>query len=215
LMQVVGAARNWEGLIGEAQRVLRRSGALVVGHTLFPLDGVDARMKARLASILKRLGTGSYHLNTRADLQGRLDLLAATGIRMIAAAWDAERTPRGFLERQPTGARFSALPRAVKEEALQALGAWAAQEFGGLDAVSFERHEFELKIYRFGKGPAADMQEIDQDAPLTDPRPAARQRSHATRRQRGNARISPAARDPRHRCWNSRRQQLTSEETSN
>jgi len=32
---------------------------------------------------------------------------------------------------------------------MQKLGAWAAAEFGSLDAESSEPHEFELQVFRF------------------------------------------------------------------
>jgi len=54
----------------------------------------------------------------------------------------------GYLGRHRTGAQFHQLPRAVREQALQRLGAWAATAFGSVDAVSCERHSFELQFYR-------------------------------------------------------------------
>src|SRR5207248_206442 len=46
-------------------------------------------------------------------------------------------------------ARLSMLPESVKEGALRKLEAWAGATFGSLDAVSSERHEFELRVYKF------------------------------------------------------------------
>jgi len=61
-----------------------------------------------------------------------------------------ERGPvaRGFLDRHPTGARFSALPEPVRQEALRKLGAWAEATFGSLDAVLSEPYEFELRVFK-------------------------------------------------------------------
>ena len=61
----------------------------------------------------------------------------------------AERTPRQFLERHRGGARFSALPDSVKDDALARLADWAEQAFGSLDAVSPESHAFELRVFKF------------------------------------------------------------------
>jgi ubiquinone/menaquinone biosynthesis C-methylase UbiE len=149
LIQVIGAARNWRAVVAEARRVLRPAGALVVGHAVAPLEGIDARMKLRLASLLDEMGVPSYHMNTRGVVQPWLERLAQTSIRIVAAEWSAKRTPREFLDRQKTGARFSALPAPVKEEALRKLAAWATETFGSLDAEFSEQHSFELQVFKF------------------------------------------------------------------
>ena len=151
LMQVVGAAHDWPQLLCEARRVLRSPGALVVGHTVMPDNGLDEQMKRMLASSLGDMGVASYHINLGRDVRGRLELLADGEERVVAAAWDAERTPRAFIARQPTGARFSALTGAVKDAALRQLSARAAETFGSLDTVFRERHHFELRIFTFNK----------------------------------------------------------------
>src|SRR5262249_45783034 len=53
LIQIFGGLRGWRRVVAEARRVLRPTGALVLGRTAAPVDGVDARMKQRLASILE------------------------------------------------------------------------------------------------------------------------------------------------------------------
>jgi len=68
---------------------------------------------------------------------------------LTAAEWTAERTPRQFLERQPTGARFSALPEPMKEQALRQLSACATDTFGSLDVKFSEQHSFELQVFKF------------------------------------------------------------------
>jgi ubiquinone/menaquinone biosynthesis C-methylase UbiE len=149
LIQVVGAARDWRRLIAEARRVLRSPGALVVGQSVMPSDGLDARMKQHLASFLDRKGIASYHVNARDDVRHRLEAIAHRSTRVVAAAWSAERTPRGFLERQRSGAQFSKLPDAIKTEALRNLSAWAAATFRSLDVAFAEQHVFELRIFEF------------------------------------------------------------------
>jgi ubiquinone/menaquinone biosynthesis C-methylase UbiE len=151
LIQVFGAMRGWRRLIGEARRVLRSQGVLVIGRSVAPADGVDQRMKQRLASVLGGMGVEAER-NMRDDVQHWLDSTAREKTHVVAAAWPADRSPRAFLERHRTGARFSALPEPVKEEALCALGAWAAETFGSLDAVFSEPHAFELRLYRFHQG---------------------------------------------------------------
>jgi SAM-dependent methyltransferase len=149
LMQVLGAARDWRTLVGEALRVLRRPGAVVLGHTAMPSDGLDARMKKRLAALLRVRGAPSYHHDPRAAVVAWLGAAAQESRRVVAAEWDACRTPAGFLERQPGGARFARLPPQVKDEALAQLRSWAIASFGSLKVAFRERHAFALDVFNF------------------------------------------------------------------
>jgi ubiquinone/menaquinone biosynthesis C-methylase UbiE len=151
LIQVFGGMRGWRRVLAEARRVLRSTGALVVGRTVAPAAGIDAQMKQRLATILDEMGVQRERLNARDDALRLLEE-TASGTRVDAAAWNAGRTPRGFLDRHPTGVRFAALPEAVKDEALRRLGAWAAATFGSLDSVFSEPHCFALHVFRFQQG---------------------------------------------------------------
>jgi ubiquinone/menaquinone biosynthesis C-methylase UbiE len=150
LMQVLSGAQDWRGLLNEVRRVLRSTGIVVVGHTMNPQAGVDAQLKRRLATILEDMGV-EFHESNRARKQSLawLESSATRSTHMIAATWMAERTPREFLIRHRTGARFSALPLAIQEEALQKLSAWAENEFGSLDASHTEEVSFELDIFEF------------------------------------------------------------------
>ncbi|HMH52962.1 MAG TPA: class I SAM-dependent methyltransferase [Candidatus Acidoferrum sp.] len=149
LIQVFGGLDEWRPFLAEARRVLRSRGALVLGRTAMPEDGVDARMKERLDAILADLAAAHERTNAREHVQRWLGSTARGGVPTVAAAWEAERSPRGFLERHRTGARFSLLPEPVKDEAMRRLSAWAAREFGSLDAPSTERHAFELRTFAF------------------------------------------------------------------
>lgn len=152
LIQVVSAARNWRLLVAEARRVLQPEGTLVVGRAVLPDDGIDARMKRRLSSLLEEMGIPSYDMNTRGVAQPWLESSAKASTRIVAAQWTAERTARGFLDRQTTGARFSALPAQSREQALHKLAAWATTEFGTLDAAFSEQLAFELRLFKFQHG---------------------------------------------------------------
>ena len=129
--------------------MLRPHGTLVLGRTAMPEDGVDGRMKERLDAILADMGVAHERKNAREHVQRWLGTAARGGAPTVASAWDAERTPRGFLERHRTGARFSRLPEPVKDEAMRRLSAWAVGEFGSLDAATPERHAFELQFFTF------------------------------------------------------------------
>ena len=148
LVQVFGGMSAWQAFAGEVRRVLRTPGCVLIGRTVAPEDGVDARMKRQLGVIL---GEGA-----RARRQGARERRAAvrraaprTASAAVVASWSAQRTPRQFIARHRSGARFSKLPDAVKDDAMRKLGAWAEQAFGSLDAASSETHSFELHVFRF------------------------------------------------------------------
>lgn len=149
LIQVFGGLGDWRRLGSEARRVLRLSGSLILGRIAPPADGIDARMKQRLASILETLDAELDRTNTRSEVERALAAEATAASRVIAATWTSERTPRGFIERHRNGARFSALPAPIKEDALSELASWAAATFGSLDATFTESHLFELQIFKF------------------------------------------------------------------
>ena len=88
LIQVFGGMRGWRRLLVEARRVLRGAGVLVLGRTLAPPDGLDARMKQQLSLLLDEIGAPADRTNTRQDAQGWLEQ-EARGTRLVAAAWTA------------------------------------------------------------------------------------------------------------------------------
>jgi ubiquinone/menaquinone biosynthesis C-methylase UbiE len=67
LIQVFGGMRGWRRLLAEARRVLCGAGVLVLGRAVAPPDGLDARMKARLALLLDEIGAPADRTNTRQD----------------------------------------------------------------------------------------------------------------------------------------------------
>jgi ubiquinone/menaquinone biosynthesis C-methylase UbiE len=151
LVQVFAGLQDWPALLAEVRRVLRASGLLVLGHTSPPAQGIDAQMKQSLGAILEDMGLAHGVKNAREEIERWLDD-AACGIRQVPATWESIRTPRDFLDRHRTGARFSALPEPAKQEALGRLAAWAVQTFGTLDAAFRETLCFELRLCRFHHG---------------------------------------------------------------
>jgi ubiquinone/menaquinone biosynthesis C-methylase UbiE len=154
LMNVFGGLRDWRRLVAEARRVLRPPGAVIVGRTSAPPDGLDARMKRRVREILGVLGVTQDDANKRDDVVGWLDARASRRADVTAALWTANRTPRDFIERHGTGARFSSLPRTIRAQALRELGNWAATAFGSLDCAFAEQNALELSIFTFQHGAA-------------------------------------------------------------
>jgi len=148
MIQVFGGIQGWRRLVAEARRVLRPSGALVVGRILAPQHGVDARMKRRLTSILSDLAVDPGD-NARGEVVQELDQMARSAESFVAASWRADRTPGGFLARHWTGARFSTLPEPIREDAMRRLSEWAIATFGSLETVHSEPYAFELRIFKF------------------------------------------------------------------
>ena len=123
LVQVFGGMSAWQAFAGEVRRVLRTPGVVLIGRTATPEDGVDARMKRQLGVILGE--GGGRGGKARENVEHLLGASAARVERRVVASWSAQRTPRQFIARHRTGARFSALPDAVKDDAMRKLGAWA------------------------------------------------------------------------------------------
>jgi len=157
-----GAGGGGRGLVGEARRVLRPAGVLVLGRSVGPDNGVDARMKRRLAEILGEMGVRQDHRDGREEAEQQLASTARAENRVIVATWIAERTPRGFLDRHGTGARFSALPADLKERALGRLAVWAVATFGSLDTTCREPNAFELRVFDFDQEAGSRHAGIDR-----------------------------------------------------
>ena len=152
LVQVLNRVAGWRHLLADTIRVLRPGGIVAAGRVIAPDGGVDAQMKARLAGILDRMDVHPYRGKFRDDAMGWLARRMPDPTVRVVSSWAAERTPRGFLQRHAGGARFAALPEAVKRDAMRALGIWATEQFGSLDAVHREDHRFELIIHRSPQG---------------------------------------------------------------
>ncbi len=148
LMQVLSGTHNWRDLLNETVRVVAPGGSIVVGHTVAPPAGIDARMKSQLSLILEEMGVASDSSGkSREKSLAWLQKASSKTMQTTAASWIVKRTRREFLERHRSGARFSKLPAEVQNEALQKLSAWAAGACGSLDQVFSETHSFELYIF--------------------------------------------------------------------
>ena len=150
LVSVLSGVSGWRVLLEEAGRVLKPSGCLILGKRVRPPDGVDARMKDQLAEILSEMGVEVGRPGAgRDEAFARLASGAARADRRVVAQWVSKRTPRDFLSRHSTGARFAALPEGVKLESLDRLARWAAGVFPSLEYEFEERDTFELDISWF------------------------------------------------------------------
>jgi SAM-dependent methyltransferase len=152
LVQVLSGAHGWRHLLTDAMRVLRPGGVLIAGRVVAPDDGIDARMKAHLATILDGMDVHPYRDKPRDDALSWLVRTMPDRHVLTAATWTAERTPAAFLERHGGGARFRVLDEGVKRDAMRQLAGWAGEQFGSLDAVFTEAFRFELIIHRLQQG---------------------------------------------------------------
>lgn len=151
LMHVLSGIDNWRNLLTETVRVISAGGFVVVGQTTGSMAGVDARMKRQLHLILGRLGVSLLDLKkSREEPLEWLYTGASRRVQITAASWTAQRTPQEFLDRHRYGARFSALPTDVQEDALKELSAWAEKTFGSLDKAFPEEFSFVLHVFRIG-----------------------------------------------------------------
>jgi ubiquinone/menaquinone biosynthesis C-methylase UbiE len=150
LVSVLSSVPGWRRLLDESRRVLRPGGSLVLGQTVRPPDGVDAKMKAQLAEILGALGVEPRAAGAaRDEARDRLARDSTRRARVSAAQWISARSPSEFLARHRTGARFAALPQHIQDEALGRLRDWAADQFDTLDAIAEELHSFEIDVFAF------------------------------------------------------------------
>jgi len=146
----LSGAGDWRGLLSEARRVLRPGGAVVAGHRVAPTAGVDAQLKKRLAAILETMGVERHQgKQVRDQALAWLGSSAALRLHLRAATWERNPTPREFFVRHQSGARFAALPDAVRDAALEKLRAWAEKTFGSCDAASREEHSYEIDVFQF------------------------------------------------------------------
>jgi ubiquinone/menaquinone biosynthesis C-methylase UbiE len=148
LMQVLSASGDWRALLAETTRVLRPAGSLIVGRTVAPEDGIDARMKQRLGEILVAMGVQPYRQQATDAALAWLLRTAQSSCNVVATSWTAERTPRQFLERHGDGARFSALPTSIRNAALHQASDWATARFGSLDTLFHESFSYKLSFFQ-------------------------------------------------------------------
>jgi ubiquinone/menaquinone biosynthesis C-methylase UbiE len=150
LMQVLSGASDWQSVLNEARRVLRRGGSVIVGHTVSPESGIDAQLKRRLRDILEEMKVAWHQSQqSRKHALAFLESISKLNTHLLASSWNVKTTAREFLQRHRTGARFAALPVDIQEEALEKLRAWAETTFGSVDAEFREKRSFELDIFEF------------------------------------------------------------------
>jgi len=147
MMHMLGAG-NWRSLLTESKRVLQTHGLLAIGKTETPAEGIDAKMRNRLAELVAEMGMAEPSRD-RSKMNECLCATSSRHLKIEAAQWNLNRTPRHFFLRKRSAPRFASLPDDVRETALQALAEWTEQTIGPLDAPVSETHSFCLDLYWF------------------------------------------------------------------
>jgi len=147
MMHVLGAG-NWRALLPEAQRVLQRGGLLAIGKTETPADGIDAKMRSRLAELIAGMGIREPSRD-RGLMNEWLRARTSRHLEIRPTQWTVARTPREFFLRKRSAARFASLPADTQESALRALADWTEQSIGPLDSPVSETHSFCLELHWF------------------------------------------------------------------
>jgi hypothetical protein len=157
LMHLLGGVQDCQEILNETRRVLVPGGSVAVGQTASPESGIDAQLKRQLTAVLERMQIARHRpQESRRQALAWLQASAVHHVQCQAASWNVRTTPRDFLTRHRTGARFAALPADVQEQAIKQLSAWAEMTFGSLDAEFQEQRSFELDIFSFAKGAGRD-----------------------------------------------------------
>ncbi len=150
MMQVLSTVHDWQSVVIEARRVLRRGGCVAVGHSVNPESGIDTQLKRHLDGILKELQVDSIRPEqSRRQALSWLEASAVRHVHSVATSWDVNATAQEFFQRHRTGARFAALPPEVQEQALSRLRLWAEEKFGSLNTKFPENRRFEVDIFEF------------------------------------------------------------------
>ncbi len=153
LMRVLSSVEDWRSLLREVLRVLRTDGVLMIGRVVASDDGIDARLKSRLAAILDEMDIHPYRDKLRGDALAWLAQEMPNPTVLDIASWTELRRPQAFLERHARGARFAVLPLPVRQDAMRRLTEWAVETFGSLEAGFPEQRRLELTMHRLRKEP--------------------------------------------------------------
>src|SRR5260370_33667862 len=124
LAHLISASENWKELLIEACRVLDPGGFLVLAQRVGPANGIDSQLREQLKSILAGMGVEMPEAGKmKRDARTWLASVAKSQQHIVAAKWILDCSPRDFMYRHSTGARFRALPSAIKEKSMWVLRA--------------------------------------------------------------------------------------------
>lgn len=125
-----------EHVVAELHRVGAAGAACVVGRVERPPESIKARLAREMRRRLRARGFAPRSAGGRPLLDACLARGAHELPRTVVARWPAAHSPRRALAdwRRKEGLGGIVLPPGLQEEVLRELEAWAAAEYGGLDA---------------------------------------------------------------------------------
>jgi ubiquinone/menaquinone biosynthesis C-methylase UbiE len=155
LMVQLLTGHNWPLLLAEANRVLQSQGVLAIGKTEGPPDGIDAMMRDRLEKLISGMGL-IEPFSDRGAMAEWLKANSSRQLKLRPMEWIEDRSPRDFIQRKQSAARFASFPSDVRKTALRSLAGWAERSIGPLDARFRETCYFSLELYWFQAGARHD-----------------------------------------------------------
>jgi SAM-dependent methyltransferase len=147
-VHVLHLVPGWREALGEALRVLRPGGALLIANDRHP-DTSYGQIRAQWRAIAREQGA-DVDPPGAAGREAVVDELRARGLAVLATIpvrWTCQRSPRESLD-DVAGRVWSstwAVPEPLFARSVERLGEWAREQFGDtLDTPREERAEFGL-----------------------------------------------------------------------
>jgi ubiquinone/menaquinone biosynthesis C-methylase UbiE len=148
-VHVMHLVPQWRLALDEAQRVLRPTGAFLLGQDGYPASMWRFQQKWR--EIMQELGFDPAPIGAQ-GYKEVVNELRERGLMVeesVVARWEIERTPRELLEQVADRTRSTtwSIPEDLFAESLRRLTEWAQQQFGDTLDVP-ERLEATFKVAR-------------------------------------------------------------------
>jgi ubiquinone/menaquinone biosynthesis C-methylase UbiE len=146
-VHILHLVAEWRRALDEALRVLRPTGALLLGQDRRP-DAIGTEIQRRWEANVRELGYDPRRPGAQFDVV--VDDLRARGLTVdisVPVTWTERRTPRSHLAQLAARSSSStwAVPDEIFVESIARLEAWAEERFGaGLDDEVEERAEFHV-----------------------------------------------------------------------
>lgn len=128
---------GWQDAMRDARRVIKRGGYFVVSFHKRPDDSPTARIREQLHVLVNARGINTKRPGTHSEeeILGEIQAWGDEPRIVVCSAWTEPEIPEKILE-ETNRQIFSetwAIPRAVMDEAMPRVRAWANEIFGDLD----------------------------------------------------------------------------------
>lgn len=159
---------NWRSVVDEVRRVLRPGGALLTGYEWRPADSPGARLMARWDEVVRTAGWLKHYpiMHDFDDIKAHLLDFGAKLTERTVGEWSVTRTLARQIEtiEHRTWSSTWGVPHEFFASCLAELRAWAATEFGGLDAAYEVQHRFIWQHFAFPANRATSANSGDPGA---------------------------------------------------